>query len=126
MLMARTAHDVPDAELAILQALWERGASSRRQLMDRLYPGGSPVHYTTVQKLLERLEAKGYVAQEDSPGVLMFKATISRDDLINRRLLEVAEKLCDGSVTPLLMNLVRSSRLSTDDLQELRILIDEL
>ena len=124
--MARTAHDVPDAELAILHALWERGPSSRRQLMDRLYPGGNPAHYTTVQKLLERLEAKGYVAQEDSPGVLVFKATISRDDLINRRLLEVAEKLCDGSVTPLLMNLVRSSRLSTDDLQELRILIDEL
>src|SRR5947209_14535406 len=126
MLMARTPQDVTDAELAVLQVLWECGPANRRQLTDRLYPGDSPAHYTTVQKLLERLEAKGYVAQEDSPGVLMFKAMISRDDLINRRLLEVAEKLCDGSVTPLLMNLVRSSRLSTDDLQELRLLIDEL
>ena len=124
--MARTPQDVTDAELAILQVLWERGPASRRQLTDRLYPGGSPAHYTTVQKLLERLEAKGYVVQEDSPGVLTFRATISRDELISRRLLDMAEKLCEGSVTPLLMNLVRSSRLSFKDLQELRALIDEL
>jgi predicted transcriptional regulator len=79
-----------------------------------------------VQKLLERLEAKGYVAQEQGPGVLTFKATISRDDLISRRLLDVAEKLCEGSVTPLLINLVRSNRLSAEDLRELRVLLDQL
>ena len=78
-------------------------------------------YYTTVQKLLERLEAKGYVAQEQGPGVLTFKATISRDDLISRRLLDVAEKLCEGSVTPLLINLVRSNRLGAEDLRELRL-----
>ena len=124
--MARTPQDVTDAELAILQVLWERGPASRRQLTDRLYAGGSPAYYTTVQKLLERLEAKGYVAQENNPGVLTFQATVSRDELISRRLLDMAQKLCEGSVTPLLMNLVRSSRLSARDLQELRALIDEL
>jgi predicted transcriptional regulator len=124
--MARTPQDVTDAELAVLQVLWERGAASRRQLTDRLYPGGNPSYYTTVQKLLERLEAKGYVAQEQGPGVLVFKATISRDELISRRLLDMAEKLCEGSVTPLLINLVRSNRLRAEDLQELRALLDQL
>jgi BlaI family penicillinase repressor len=124
--MARTPQDVTDAELAVLQVLWERGPANRRLLTDQLYPGGSPAHYTTVQKLLERLEVKGYVAQEDGPGVLTFKAMISRDDLISRRLLDMAEKLCEGSVTPLLINLVRSNRLSVEDLQELRTLIDQL
>jgi BlaI family penicillinase repressor len=124
--MARTPQDVTDAELAVLQVLWERGPASRRQLTDRLYPGANPAHYTTVQKLLERLEGKGYVTQESGPGALTFQATVSRDDLISRRLLDMAEKLCEGSVTPLLMNLVRSNRLSTRDLQELRALIDRL
>jgi predicted transcriptional regulator len=124
--MARTPQDVTDAELAVLQVLWERGPASRRQLTDRLYPGGSPAYYTTVQKLLERLETKGYVAQVESPGALTFRAVISRDELINRRLLEMAEKLCEGSITPLLMNLVRSNRLTTKELHELRTLIDEL
>jgi len=124
--MARTPQDVTDAELAVLQVLWERGPASRRQLTDRLYPGGSPAFYTTVQKLLERLEAKGYVTQVESPGALTFQAVVSRDQLINRRLLDMAEKLCQGSITPLLMNLVRSNRLSAKELQELRTLIDEL
>jgi BlaI family penicillinase repressor len=124
--MARTPQDVTDAELAVLQVLWEQGAASRRQLTDRLYPDGSPSYYTTVQKLLERLEAKGYVAQEQGPGVLTFRATVSRDDLISRRLLDVAEKLCEGSVTPLLINLVRSNRLSAEDLRELRTVLEQL
>ena len=58
--------------------------------------------------------------------MLTFRTTVSRDELISRRLLDMAEKLCEGSVTPLLMNLVRSNRLSVRDLQELRALIDAL
>ena len=42
------------------------------------------------------------------------------------RLVELAEKLCGGSLTPLLMNLVRARRLSTHELRELQELIDEL
>ena len=110
--MARTPQDVTDAELAILQILWEQDPATRRLLTDQLYPGGSPAHYTTVQKLLERLEGKGYVVPDRSQDVVTFRASVSREDLISRRLLDVAEKLCEGSVTPLLMNLVRSNRLS--------------
>lgn len=124
--MARTPQDVTDAELAILQALWEQGPANRRQLTDLLYPGGGPAHYTTVQKLLERLQGKGYVTSERKDGMVFFAPSVSRDDLIHRRLQDVAEKLCEGSVTPLLLNLVRASRLSARELQQLRDLIEEL
>jgi len=124
--MARTPHDVTDAELAILQVLWSDGPATRRQLTDQLYPGGNPAHYTTVQKLLERLEAKRYVVSDRKAPVVTFAASVSRDDLINRRLQDVAEKLCDGSVTPLLLNLVRAGKLSTRDLQTLHDLIGAL
>jgi predicted transcriptional regulator len=46
--------------------------------------------------------------------------------LIGRRLQDVAEKLCGGSLTPLLTHLVRTRRLSARERQELRDLIDEL
>src|SRR5438309_1124732 len=124
--MARTPQDVTDAELAILQVLWEGGPATRRLLADRLYPGGSAAHYTTVQKLLERLESKGYVVPDRRQAVVAFRASTSREDLIQRRLQDVAEKLCDGSVTPLLMNLVRASRLSSAELTALHELVNEL
>ena len=124
--MARTPQDVTDAELAILQVLWDQGPSTRRLLTDQLYPGGAAAHYTTVQKLLERLEAKGYVSGDRSQAVVTFKATVSREDLISRRLQDVAEKLCEGSVTPLLVSLVRAGHLSAAELKSLHDLVNEL
>jgi predicted transcriptional regulator len=124
--MARTRQDVTDTELAILQVLWERGPATRRQIADVLYPAGDAVHYATVQKLLERLEAKGHVRRARAEGVLTFAAALNREELISRRLLDMADKLCGGSLTPLLMNLVRAKPLTARELEDLRALVEEL
>jgi predicted transcriptional regulator len=124
--VARASQDVTDAELAVLQELWGRGPSSRRQLAEVLYPRGGTAAYTTVQKLLERLHAKGFVAPQPGAGPRTFAAAVSRDELISRRLLDVADELCDGSLTPLLSNLVRARPLSKQQVQELRDLLDQL
>lgn len=124
--MARTPQDVTDAELAILQVLWDQGPATIRQLTDVLYPGGGTAHYATVQKLLERLEGKGCVARNRRPAAHAFRAAIDRDALIGRRLEDVAEKLCGGSLTPLLTHLVRARRFTSHQRRELRALIDEL
>lgn len=124
--MARTPQDVTDAELALLQILWDSGAATIRQLTDVLYPAGGTAQYATVQKLLERLESKGCVRRERTPPAHIFTAAIAREDLIGRRLRDMAEKLCGGSLTPLLTHLVRTRGLTTRERQELRDLIDEL
>jgi predicted transcriptional regulator len=124
--MRRPHEDVTDTELAMLQVLWERGQATRRQVTDALYPGGDAAHYATVQKLLERLEAKGYVRHTREQGVLVFTAVVGREELIARRLRDVADKLCDGSLTPLLVNLVRAKPLTPGELDELQAFLDEL
>jgi predicted transcriptional regulator len=125
--MARTPQNVTDTELAILQVLWNQGPCTRRQITDVLYPRGGPAQYATVQKLLERLETKGFVtAKNRGQGVLIFAVSVDRDELISRKLQEMAEKLCGGSMTPLLMNLVRAQPLTDRQLDELRSFIQEL
>jgi BlaI family penicillinase repressor len=124
--VARTPQDVTDAELAVLQVLWERGASTRRQIADVLYPDAAPAHITTVQKLLERLEGKHCVVRSSDAGPITFTASLDREQLISRRLLDVADKLCGGSLTPLLMNLVRAKPLTPRQLRELQDLLAEL
>lgn len=118
--MPRLPQDVTDAELDVLQVLWERGPRSRRQVAETLYGAVRPAQYATVQKLLERLEAKGCVTKECLNGPLTFRPAVDREELINRRLLDVANKLCGGAVTPLVMNLVRAKSLSDRELRELR------
>ena len=124
--MELSAHDVTDAELAVLQQLWDRGAATIRQLTEAIYPEGTPSLYGTVQKLLERLEAKGCVSRDRNNWPHVFQAIISRDELIGLRLRVMAEKLCGGSLTPLLTHLVEAERLTPQQRQELRSRLDEL
>ena len=125
-VMAEKVYDVTDAELAVLQALWERGSATIRQLTDMLYPEGNEAHYATVQKLLERLEGKGHVRRDRSAHAHRFTALIDRDTLVGQRLRTMAEKLCGGMMAPLLTHLVRAEALSSQERQELRDLIDQL
>ena len=122
--MARRRDDVTDAELEVLKVLWDEGPSTIRLLADRLYPGGGAAQYATVQKLLERLEAKHHVRRRRRERANVWAAAVGRQDLIWKRLRETADRLCEGSLTPLLTQLVGSSRLSREELRELRRLVD--
>ena len=124
--MKRIQADVTDAELALLQALWDHGPATIRQLVERVYGKDGTSVYATVQKLLDRLESKECVRRDRSGPVHVFEAGIGRDDLIGRRLRAVADALCGGSLTPLLTQLVQGGELSPLDRKELRALIDDL
>ncbi len=124
--MARTPQDVTEAELAVLQQMWDQGAVTVRQLTDELYPDGGGSEYATVQKLLERLGRKNYIARDRDVWPHMFEATVGRDELIGRRLQSTADQLCEGSLQPLLTTLVKSDKLSARDRKSLRGLLDEL
>ena len=77
--MPRPPQDVTDAELSVLQALWDYGPAATRQLAGRLYPGGTASHAATVQKLLERLENKGFVRRRRDSSPQLFEPAIQRD-----------------------------------------------
>lgn len=121
--MPRTPVDVTDTELAILEILWENETATIRQIVDELYREGTTGEYGAVQSLLERLEAKGYVRRDRSSFAHVFSAVIEREDLIGQRLQAVAEKLCGGSWTPLLMHLAQGTRLGAEDRKLLRKLL---
>jgi BlaI family penicillinase repressor len=124
--MKRSQADVTEAELSLLHALWDAGPATIRQLVERVYGQDGTSVYATVQKLLDRLEAKGFVRRDRGGAVHIFQAAIDRDVLIGRRLRAVADALCGGSLTPLLTHLVEGQGLSAKERRELRALIHRL
>src|SRR3954467_633419 len=104
--------DIAEAELAVLRPLWDAPRATIRQLADALYPAGTDAHYATVQKLLERLEAKGHVRRDRSSHAHRFTARTDRNTLVGRRLRAVAEQLTGGLMAPLLSHLVRAEALT--------------
>jgi predicted transcriptional regulator len=123
--MGRPAQDITETELAVLRFLWDRGAATIRQLTDVFYPGGGAAQYATIQKLLDRMEAKGFVRRDRKLYVHLFEAVLDRDELIGRRLRSLAETLCDGSLTPLLTHLARTQSLTDAERMTLRAIIEE-
>ena len=118
---------VDQHQVDLLRVLWERGPSPVRVIADRLYPGGRASDHATVQKLLERLEAKSCVSRERQEGRHnVFEALVGREELVARRLRQTAEQLCDGSLAPLLTHLVSAGELSPEELRDLQKLVDRL
>lgn len=123
--MVREPENVTDAELAVLEVLWGQNPATISQITAKLYPKRTTAQYATVQKLLERLEKKHYVQRDRSFFAHVFSPTVERSALIGQQLQEVAEKLCEGSLTPLLIHLAEGVRLSQNDRDLLRKLIEE-
>lgn len=124
--MNKNVPNITEAEWAVLQRLWDHGPASVRQLTDALYPRGGASEYATVHKLLERLEAKGCVARKREDGVFVFAAAVDRDAVLGQQLDALVEKMCGGSLQPLLSNLIRGRRLTADELKELLSLVESL
>lgn len=117
---------VTDAELAVLEVLWDLPSATIRRITDALYPEAGVSEYATVQKLLERLEVKRCVRRDRSGKAHRFAARVDRGELIGRRLNDLADRLCGGSLGSLLTHLVQPSRLSADDRARLRRLLAKL
>ena len=126
VIMARTAQDVTEAELAVLDVLWQQKNATVRQISERLYPTGSSSHHATVQKLLDRLKAKQFVQRDSSVWPHQFHALIDRAGLVALRLRSTADQLCGGRLDPLLSHLVKAGQLSSSERESLRDLLDKL
>lgn len=123
--MARKPTSVTESELAVLEVLWSKGPSTIRQITEILYTKGTAGEYATVQKLLDRLRTKDCVKRSKNGLAHTFTAKVSRTELIGRGLETLAGKLCSGSMTPLLIHLTESVKLSREDRETLRQLIDQ-
>ena len=117
---------VSEAELEVLKVLWEHPSGTVREVNTILQEQGRRWAYTTVQTLLQRLEAKGFVHSDRSGSAHVYRAAVSRDDLLSQRLRELADQFCDGTASPLIQALVGDQRLSAEEIKQLRRFLDEL
>jgi predicted transcriptional regulator len=124
--MGRAAREITDAELSVLNELWQRPSATVQELTESLYGNTAPALLATVRKLLDRLEAEGCVSRDRDRWPHHYFAILKREDLAGKRLQEAADELYDGDLAPLLTNLVRSQKLTAEDRENLRKMLDEL
>jgi len=117
---------VTETELSILQVLWEGREATTREIAEALYDEVTDPKVASVQKLIERLEAKGCVERDRSERAHRFRPLVTRDEFLQDRLQAMADRLCSGSLAPLMSALVESRDVPKGDRQKLRSLIEKL
>ncbi len=113
-----------NAELAVMNLLWQNDRLTARQIREQLYPDATKAQHGTVQKLLQRLEDKGYVERDRSLFVHLFSAAISRQTYAGGQLESLADKLTAGSFAPLITHLIEEKKISRDEINRIRAILD--
>jgi BlaI family transcriptional regulator, penicillinase repressor len=107
-----------DRELEILKALWKLGESSVRQVLDELAPNGE-LAFNTVQTQLRIMAEKWLVRHRARGRTFLYTPLYSREAASKRFL----SKVYDGALQDLVLTLLRSQRLTSDELADLERLI---
>jgi predicted transcriptional regulator len=112
-------------ELKIMDALWNHGALSIREIQEAFPEKGRPA-YTTIQTTVYRLEGKKALKRvKKISNAHIFEAVISRD-AARGRLIDELLSLFGGRTQPVMAHLVESGKLTMDDVQETEELLRKL
>jgi len=104
-------------ELQIMDAFWERGAVSVRDVQES-FPEKTRPAYTTVQTIVTRLEAKKAIRRVKKIGnAHIFEPVISRT-AAHRRLIDELLSLFGGRSQPLVAHLIEAGKLTLDDVKD--------
>jgi len=114
-----------DAELAILRVLWQHGPCTVRDVQERL-ERDEPIGYTTVLKLLQIMLDKGLVSRDESQRAHVYAAAVSEPATQQRLVDDLMARAFGGSAQRLVMQALGSERVSADELEEIRALLDQL
>ena len=116
---------IANAEMAVMNLLWGSDLLTARELREKLYPDAGKAQHGTVQRLLQRLEDKGYVERDRSLPVHFFSAALSRQTYAGTQLESLAETLTAGSFAPLITHLVEQKKISRGEIDRIRAILDE-
>jgi len=111
-----------DSELAILRVLWERGPSTVREVNEALSDSG----YTTVLKMLQIMTDKGLVVRDESERAHVYTARNSEQRTQRQLLADLMDRAFGGSPAKLVMQALSGRKATSDDLNAIRELLDQL
>jgi predicted transcriptional regulator len=124
--MAKRIPKIPDSELEVLEALWQIGSGSVRDVLTQLQWSGNEWTYATVSTLLQRLEQKGLVTCDKSGFAFVYRAAVSRPAVVDRRLEHLIDKVYQGEPGLLVVHLLKSHRLSPEHRHEVRQILQQM
>jgi len=108
-------------ELKVMRLLWDHGELKPSELQDH-FP--EPIKNPALRSYLTTLLEKGHVTRRQVGKAYYYKAVTRSRSAFRSMLGELVDAYCGGSIQDLVMNIIKSERLSEDELLALKRLAD--
>jgi BlaI family transcriptional regulator, penicillinase repressor len=112
-----------DAELAILRVLWQLGPSTVRQVHDVLMRE-RPTAYTTALKLMQIMTEKGLVRRDETDRTHIYHSRLTEEQTQRQLIRDLMDRAFGGSSSKLVLQALASKRASSDELAEIRQMLE--
>ena len=114
-----------EAELELLQILWQRGPSTVREIHDALGEKKG-TGYTTTLKILQKMTDKGLVQRDESRRSHVYQAAWQAEHTQRQLVRSLLRRAFGGSPAKLVVQALSEEKASPDELAEIRTLLDRL
>ena len=119
-----TTPTLTDAELRIMQVLWDRGPSTAAEIVDAL-PRKQKVADSSARTILRILEQKNYVRHSKDGRAFVYRAVVERAEARKSVLEYVVARFFNSSPELLVLNLLENETIDPAEIDRLRALIDD-
>ncbi len=113
-----------DAELRLMDVLWEKGPSTVSTVAGSLH-NKPPLAYSTVITTLRILETKGYVRHKKEGRAFLYEPLVGRSEARQGAVSSLVHRFFAGSPELLMAHLFEGRKISARELERLRGLIRE-
>ncbi|MBK8705170.1 MAG: BlaI/MecI/CopY family transcriptional regulator [Saprospiraceae bacterium] len=114
-----------EAELEILQVLWQYGPSTVRFINDKLSEQRE-VGYTTTLKLMQIMVEKGILVRNTDSKIHVYRAVVGESDTQQQLLDKFVESTFRGAAMKMVMQALGNHKTSPAELDEIKALIDKI
>jgi BlaI family transcriptional regulator, penicillinase repressor len=113
-----------EAELRIMQVLWDKGSATVQQVLEAL-PNKKPLAYNSVLTIVRILEKKGYVCHEKDGRAHIFVPLMNQKEATQSEIKNLLSRFFQDSRELLVLNILEDESIDAKELDRLRQLLDE-
>ncbi len=119
----RKSPTLTEAELRLMQVLWEKGPATVQQVLQSL-PKKSPLAYNSVLTTIRILEDKGYVKHEKDGRAHVYTALVQRKDATRSEIRRLVSRFFGDSHELLVLNILEDDGIDTGEMKRLREMLE--
>jgi predicted transcriptional regulator len=115
--------ELSSAQLQIMNIVWEQGEVGVAEIWKALAQQ-RPVARNTVQTMVSRLQARGWLKHRQAGNAFFYTAALPRQRALGRMVSRLVDAAFGGSASGLVLTLLQDTKLSPDETQRIREMID--